>query len=141
MGEITDSQIAGQMQQITEFKELARQMLDFLRRFHSHLQELEQEHESSVSSTFKLNQFLFQYEQNLHKNYEKPDQKVFTDEVSKAVSEFPHQVQNPFKVMLRWLKFEILDLEAILEAIEGSQVMKRLDLQLTNQKAEDERLR
>jgi hypothetical protein len=26
-------------------------------------------------------------------------------------------MQNPFKIMIRWLKFEILDIDAILEAI------------------------
>lgn len=56
------------------------------------------------------------------------------------MTEFPQQVQNPFKVMLLWLKFEILDLDAILEAIEGSQVMKRLELQQKHQRAEDKRL-
>jgi hypothetical protein len=32
-------------------------------------------------------------------------------------------MQNPFKVMLRWLKFEILDIEAILEAIGRKNLM------------------
>jgi len=30
------------------------------------------------------------------------------------------KMQNPFTIMRRWLKFEILDLEAILEAVEKS---------------------
>lgn len=34
-------------------------------------------------------------------------------------------MQNPFTVMRRWLKFEILDLEAILEAIETKNEMEK----------------
>lgn len=33
------------------------------------------------------------------------------------IETMPKKMQNPFKAMLRWLKFEILDLEAILFAI------------------------
>ena len=36
------------------------------------------------------------------------------------------RMQNPFTIMRRWLKFEILDLEAMLEAVEkGSEMEKR----------------
>ena len=34
-------------------------------------------------------------------------------------------MQNPFKVMLRWLKFEILDIEAIMEAIDKKNTMQQ----------------
>ena len=35
-------------------------------------------------------------------------------------------MQNPFKIMIRWLKFEILDIEAILEAINKKNVMEKI---------------
>ena len=35
------------------------------------------------------------------------------------------KMQNPFTLMRRWLKFEILDLEAILTAIETSNEMDK----------------
>ena len=38
-------------------------------------------------------------------------------------------MQNPFKVMMRWLKFEIYDIEAILEAISKKNAMKQQELQ------------
>lgn len=35
------------------------------------------------------------------------------------------KMQNPFTIMRRWLKFELLDLEAILEAVEKSNEMEK----------------
>jgi hypothetical protein len=40
-------------------------------------------------------------------------------------------MQNPFKIMIRWLKFEILDIEAILEAISKKNEMDYLRLEKT----------
>ena len=41
------------------------------------------------------------------------------------------KMQNPFTLMRRWLKFEILDLEAILNAIETSNEMdKKMTLKI-----------
>ena len=47
-------------------------------------------------------------------------------------------MQNPFKIMIRWLKFEILDIEAILEAINKKNVMDQQQLAKIQQR-EDER--
>jgi len=38
-------------------------------RFHKHLQEMETEFESSVESTYQMNQILHRYEQTLYANY------------------------------------------------------------------------
>lgn len=45
------------------------------------------------------------------------DWRAFSPEVIEEVKEYPSKVASPFKTMLRWLKFEISDLEAMLEAI------------------------
>ena len=37
----------------------------------------------------------------------------------------PHKMQNPFTDMRRWLKFDILDLQAILEAIDKKNEMEK----------------
>ena len=37
----------------------------------------------------------------------------------------PHKMQNPFTDMRRWLKFEILDLQAILEALDKKNEMEK----------------
>jgi len=37
----------------------------------------------------------------------------------------PHKMQNPFTDMRRWLKYEILDLQAILEAIDKKNEMEK----------------
>ena len=50
MGEITDTQIDGQNEQILAFALRAKEMLDFLNRFYKHLQEMETEFDNSVSS-------------------------------------------------------------------------------------------
>jgi len=47
-------------------------MLDFMRKFLVHLEQMELEFDTSVQSTFKLNQFLFLYEQTLQKHYTDP---------------------------------------------------------------------
>jgi len=104
-------------------------MLDFMKKFLVHLEQMEIEFDTSVQSTFKLNQFLFLYEQTLHKNYTDPSvqqclQKVYETPVVDAVTDFPNNMQNPFKVILRFIKFEILDIEAILEAIEKKNTMQ-----------------
>lgn len=44
--------------------------------------------------------------------------------MQEEVEEYPSKMQNPFKIMLRWLKFELLDLEAILEAISKKNSME-----------------
>lgn len=42
---------------------------------------------------------------------------MFEPDIVDEIEEYPVKMQNPFKIMIRWLKFEILDIEAILEAI------------------------
>jgi len=52
------------------------------------------------------------------------------------------KMQNPFTIMRRWLKFEILDLEAILDAIEKSNEMeKRKAAKVKQRNADIESLR
>ena len=41
----------------------------------------------------------------------------------------PSKMTNPFTVMRRWLKFELLDLKAILEAIEKKNEMHKKHMQ------------
>lgn len=50
--------------------------------------------------------------------------RVFESHIVDDIEDFPVKMQNPFKVMLRWLKFEILDIEAILEAISKKNSMQ-----------------
>lgn len=65
----------------------------------------------------------------MHRNYVDPNtntnniSKVYEAPIVDAVTEFPNEMVNPFKVMMRWVKFEILDIEAILEAIEKKNTM------------------
>lgn len=112
-------------------------MLDFMLRFQKQLQEMESEFEQgiTITSTYQLNQLMSHYEQTLFQNYshklpmEQP--KVFTPAITEQMERFPNKVQNPFKVMIRWLKFEILDIEAILEAISKKNAMNQLKLTKT----------
>jgi len=62
------------------------------------------------------------YESTLYANYshktiQTSDWRVFEPDIVDEIEEYPVKMQNPFKIMIRWLKFEILDIEAILEAI------------------------
>ena len=49
--------------------------------------------------------------------------RVFPPQIMELIDEYPASMKNPFKIMLRWLKFEMLDLEAILEAISKKNAM------------------
>ena len=46
-------------------------------------------------------------------------------------------MQNPFTIMRRWLKFEILDLEAILTAVQTSNEMDRRMKEKVQQRNKD----
>lgn len=54
---------------------------------------------------------------------------VFENEANvdlrRDIETLPQRMQNPFTVIRRWLKFEILDLAAILEAIEKKSEMEK----------------
>ena len=127
IGAISDSQIQGQNSQIMAFAQRARRMLDFMLRFQKQLHEMESEFEQGVTSTYQLNQLMSHYEQTLFQNYSHKllmqQPRVFTPAITEAMEQFPSKVQNPFKVMIRWLKFEISDIEAILEAISKKNAM------------------
>lgn len=47
------------------------------------------------------------------------------EEEGDAWDQISDKMQNPFTIMRRWLKFEILDLEAILEAVDKSTEMEK----------------
>ena len=73
-----------------------------------------------------MNLLLKQYEQTLFANYShealSTEQYLVFEKQAEAdlvgeVEKMPKRMQNPFKAMHRWLKFEILDLEAILFAV------------------------
>ena len=63
--------------------------------------------------------------------------RVFEAHVVDEIQDFPEKMQNPFKVMIRWLKFEILDIEAILEAISQKNEMEKRQLQRIAQRDEE----
>ena len=51
-------------------------------------------------------------------------------------------MQNPFTIMRRWLKFEILDLEAILNAIDSSNEMdKKMNVKVSQRNTDMKTLR
>lgn len=81
-----------------------------------------------------MNQLLHSYENTLYANYSSQlmnanQWRVFEAHVVDDIQDFPEKMQNPFKVMIRWLKFEILDIEAILEAIGQKNEMEKRQLQ------------
>jgi len=55
----------------------------------------------------------------------------------KTLEELPKMMQNPFTVMRRWLNYEILDLEAILEAISRKSEMDRRKCELVVKRQEE----
>lgn len=57
------------------------------------------------------------------------------NELRTELSDLPHKMQNPFTDMRRWLKFEILDLNAILEAIDKkNETEKRRNKQIEDRR-------
>jgi hypothetical protein len=71
----------------------------------------------------------------------KSDQLLFLNEnrgeLRKSLEEMPRNMKNPFTVMRRWLNYEILDLEAILEAIDHKNEMEKRKMILIVKKNED----
>jgi hypothetical protein len=109
-------------------------MREFLNRFKTHLTEMCVEFESNVASTFQMNQLLRENEATLCANYsaknlDSEEYKVFesarNETLINSVNSLTTMMKNPFEIMLRWLKFEILDLEAIIEAISQKNEMER----------------
>ena len=62
---------------------------------------------------------------NLNSEQYRVFESVQNEALIQAVTSLPTRMKNPFKIMLRWLKFEILDLEAIIEAISQKNEMER----------------
>ena len=58
---------------------------------------------------------------NQYMVFDAPQNQQLRDELESL----PHKMQNPFTDMRRWLKFEILDLQAILEAIDKKNEMEK----------------
>ena len=63
--------------------------------------------------------------------------RVFESHVQEDIEEFPIKMQNPFKIMIRWLKFEILDIEAIMEAISKKNAMEQQQQERIHKREEE----
>lgn len=94
-----------------------------------------------------MNLLLKQYEQTLYANYSNEALSTEEYKVFEAQSEhdligeiesMPKKMQNPFKSMNRWLKFEILDLEAIILTVSQKNEMEKRQTESIN-KRNDER--
>ena len=109
---------------------------------------MEQEFEQSLVNSQMMNSMLGTYETNLIDSYgdgqrrgrkraqqtafvsDQDDHYMIFDAVQNAetrtqLDTLPSKMTNPFTVMRRWLKFELLDLKAMLEAIEKKNEMEK----------------
>ena len=106
---------------------------------------MEGDFEHAVTSSQQMNGMLATYESTLLESYGDgrrqnsqravnrkidDDQYLIFDAVENAdtrteLESLPNRMQNPFTNMRRWLKFELLDLRAILQAIEKKNEMMR----------------
>ena len=164
IGGISDSQIMGQNNQIMNFAAQASKMLEFLNRFKAHIDQMEGDFEQALWSSQQMNGMLRTYEATLIESYgdgkkrarplgqgpgqvsDYDDHYMVFEAVQNAdmrteLEELPTKMQNPFTVMRRWLKFELLDLQAILEAIKKKNEMeKRRQAKVTQRNEEKEEL-
>lgn len=69
LGEITDTQILGQNNEILGFQSQAVKMLDFLKRFKKHIDQMEIDFEQAIWSNQQMNSLLITYEKNLVHSY------------------------------------------------------------------------
>ena len=126
---------------------------------------MEVEFDQALRNHDQLNNMLHAYETNLIDRYVQEHKSVsqaeddFDDELNpqtymvfeklvqkqpdtqSAVYEWadlPAKMNNPFSVMRRWLKYEILDLEAILEAIQKKNEMEKRKMQKQKQRNENQ---
>jgi DNA anti-recombination protein RmuC len=113
------------------FYEQATKMLAFLEQFKKHIDQMETDFEHAVFSSQQMNGMLATYEGTLIESYgdgrrlntshskNNDDHYLIFDAGENAdmrleIEGLSSKMQNPFTNMRRWLKFELLDLGAIL---------------------------
>ena len=115
-------------------------MYEFLEQFKKHIDQMEQEFEYAVVSSSQMNGMLATYEATVIESYgeirtssrarDQDDHYMIFDananaDVRLELENLPSKMKNPFSNMRRWLKFELLDLRAILQAIEKKNEMHK----------------
>ena len=119
---------------------------------------MEQEFEKSLVNSHMMNSMLGTYETNLTESFgdgrrgsrkrvntfvtDMDDHYMIFDAVQNAetrtqLDTLPSKMTNPFTVMRKWLKFELLDLKAILEAIEKKNEMDKRRIEAQKKQAQN----
>ena len=130
--------------QITKFKISANQMRVFLLKFKEHMDVCDEAFDQSLVQTLEVNKMYAQFEQTLNGQFGSGDgiqldnlgnieqdndttaqriSQTADNEKVKKSNAILSKMKNPFTVMRLWLKWEIKDIEAIIEAIELSNEM------------------
>lgn len=125
-GDVSESQVQHQTNSINLFVGQVRQMNRMLERFKEQVKKFEQSFDSQWTFHKQVTDFFGTYEETNLKYYagEKLENFMLFKhphkfEAKTCIEELPKCVTNPFKVMKLWLKWETLDIAAMMEAVDA----------------------
>ena len=159
MGTIREAEYSRVSSEIHKFAAIAKRMQSFLTKFIEYIQIMHKKYEENLSRSTSLNKFLYEYElhsvltyspkvntylgskDNLPDKQQLPEEQLlFENTKNQSLKEdfdnLQNSITNPFTNVKVWLKYEVLEIDAILEAIErrgelekrrNSRQIKRMD--------------
>eukprot|EP00347_Sterkiella_histriomuscorum_P020499 403337564 len=146
MGEITESKIQKQNNSMNKFAGQIKKLYQFLEKFRDTVGKLEQAYDAQWIYHKQLNEYIYQYEEQNLRTYAGTKFENFLlfkhplkTQAKDILENLPTEIRNPFKIMKLWLKWEMLDINALLEAIDRKTALetkkqKRLNKKESNQK-------
>ncbi|CDW81866.1 px domain containing protein [Stylonychia lemnae] len=145
-GEISDQQIQRANNKINLFIGSARRMHAFLDKFKEMVHRLEIGYDAQWTNHKQLNDLMGQYEDNNLKQYTETRYENFLlfrhpqkTEAKDILESLPNEIVNPFKVMKLWIKWEQLDIMALIDAVDAKSTLERERIRYHSKKTEDSR--
>lgn len=124
-GDVSESQLQAQTNNINLFIGQVRQMNKMLERFKDQVKKFEKSFDAQWTFHKHVSDFFGTYEETNLKFYAGSKLENFMlfkhphkFEAKNCIEELPKSVMNPFKVMKLWLKWETLDIAAMIEAVD-----------------------
>lgn len=143
---------------------VTKQMQSFLQKFIEYVNTMAKKFEENNTKLASLNKFLYEYEElsvqtyspkinqylgsasNLPSKKQLPEEQLLFENSKNAnlkedLDNLPLKIINPFIQLRQWLKYELLDIEALQEAIErSSDLVKRKQSRISKNKDDEKEL-
>lgn len=125
-GDVSEVQLQHQINHLNAFVGQIKRMNQTLERFKDQVSKFKKSHDAQWQFHKQVSDFFGTYEETNLKYYAGEQLENFMLfkhphklEAKNCIEELPKAVLNPFKVMKLWLKWEVMDIAAMTEAIEG----------------------